>query len=114
MQRLADLGQGLRNQHLRQSDYNANFRFLEDHQVAFLEIELPADLGRLGINRQIARRSAELWRSLFKQPNPDRFIRDILIAATAEYYQMDIVTENVKHFEQIDPEKIRIIKCGEV
>jgi predicted nucleic acid-binding protein len=65
---------------------------------------------RLDVNRQIAQRTAELWKPfLCINGGKDVWLRDILIAATADYYRMDIVTSNKKHFERINPQKIQII-----
>ena len=65
---------------------------------------------RLDINRQIAWHAAELWRPfLSAQEGKDIWFRDVLIAATAEYYHMDVVTTNIQHFERINPKNIQII-----
>lgn len=69
---------------------------------------LLARLRRYQFHVTIARRAGEIFRLLKEQgmrPDP----MDTLIAATAEYYQVDIVTANIKHFSHFPLDKITII-----
>jgi predicted nucleic acid-binding protein len=57
----------------------------------------------------IARRAAELFRVYLKEPDRNRLLPDVLIAATAEHYRCSIVTTNVKHFARMPLRDVKII-----
>lgn len=61
------------------------------------------------VSRQIAARAAELFRSLPNNTRSSSFNDDLLIAATAEYLQVDLVTDNLKDFEILPLRNIKII-----
>lgn len=61
------------------------------------------------VNRQIARRAGELYRSVPKNKQSDRLNIDALIAATAEYFNCDLVTTNKKDFDLFQLKRIHLI-----
>ncbi len=61
---------------------------------------LTEDLLILPFDREVARKSGEIYHQLRKENNLIEF-RDIFIAATCLIYEMPIKTLNRKHFERI-------------
>jgi predicted nucleic acid-binding protein len=75
-----------------------NNRDAKQHKI------LLAKFRRYHLNVTIARRAGAL-----KHLIPAAGVPDLLIAATAEYYGIDIVTKNVKHFTNLPLEAVGII-----
>lgn len=68
---------------------------------------LLARFRRFQMNVTIARQSGKLIQPFFKSDK--NCLRDIIIAATAEYYHADLVTRNPAHFRRIPLNGISII-----
>jgi predicted nucleic acid-binding protein len=79
-----------------------NVKEERDHKI------LLAKFRRYEINLTVARRAGKLWQ-VKKDKSLSGSISDILIAATAEYYKVDLVTGNEKDFVGLPLEKIKII-----
>jgi predicted nucleic acid-binding protein len=56
----------------------------------------------------IASRAAAFYRSLPKNQRDEKHQIDLLIAATAEYYGLTILTTNLKHFNLLRLQKARL------
>lgn len=65
---------------------------------------------RFQLNSTIARHAGELARPFFKEKNKSIGMSDFLIAATAEYYEADILTRNPKHFNAIPLDGVHIFE----
>lgn len=60
-------------------------------------------------SKQTARVAAEIYKSFSDKQQARQLSHDILIAATAEYYHLTIVTTNIKHFELFPLQHSRIV-----
>lgn len=65
------------------------------------------------VNRQIAERAAEIYRSIKQPSSKDTFFRDVLIAASAEYFNLNILTSNIRDFNQMNLRKARVVTVDE-
>lgn len=71
---------------------------------------LVADYQIFPLTDRIAQRAGVIWNSLPKEFHQNKKIHlDILIAATAEYHQLTIVTLNSKDFSRFKLQKARLI-----
>ncbi|MFM8322412.1 MAG: hypothetical protein ACKOC5_15980, partial [Chloroflexota bacterium] len=68
---------------------------------------------RYHLNLTIARRAGEIRGLLLRTRQPGQALADLIIAATAEYYQANIVTRNIRHFEALPLQGIQIISVNE-
>ncbi len=71
--------------------------------------KLLREFRRLDITLAIGRRAADLVRPHWKDRTYPRKLPDCIIAATAEYYRLDILTTNPKDYLKLPLNNIKII-----
>lgn len=66
---------------------------------------------RVDLQTTIARRAAELGAPFLRIPKEERplWAPDYFFAAAAEFYGLNILTNNKKHFERLDLKEVEII-----